>query len=99
MSNPDLKSRWIKVISTHGQIRGVAVQATELVQEMANLHDLKGWGARGVGEATIAALLIASYCKAGERVNVNIRGSGHFLQALVDAHPEGHVRGFVTNVK
>jgi molecular chaperone Hsp33 len=52
-------------------------------------------GSRGLGEALVGALLIGSYCKPGERVNLNIQGSGFYKQALVDAHPDGSVRGFV----
>jgi molecular chaperone Hsp33 len=90
-----MPSRWIKIISDHGNIRGVAIQATDLIRDMADLHGLRGMGARGLGEAVLGALLIGSYCKAGERVNLNIQGSGFYKQALVDADPEGHVRGYV----
>lgn len=88
-------SHWIKCIATHGNIRGVAIQATELVREAARLHQVENLGAQGLGEAMIGALLIASYVKSGERVNLNIQGSGHYIQALVDAYPNGTVRGYV----
>jgi molecular chaperone Hsp33 len=94
-SSASTSDRWVKCISTQGNIRGVAIQATELVQLMAERHQLKGEGARGLGEAVIGALLIASYCRPGQRVNLNIQGSGHFKQALVDAYPEGRVRGYI----
>src|SRR5262245_52067632 len=71
-------SRWIKCISTPGNIRGVAIQATELVREAAKIHGVGETGARGLGEALIGALLIGSYCKPGERINLNIQGSGYF---------------------
>ena len=87
--------RWMKCISTRGNIRGVAIQATSLVQKMAELHQLKGPAIQGFGEAVIGALLIASYCKQGQRINLNIQGSGLFKQALIDAYPEGAVRGYV----
>jgi molecular chaperone Hsp33 len=61
---------------------------------MADMHKLTGVQAQGLGEAVIGALLIASYCKQGERVNLNIRASGHTQQALVDAYPNGQVRGY-----
>jgi molecular chaperone Hsp33 len=94
-SYPD---RWIKCISTKGNIRGVAIQASGLIREMAKMHKLEGEQAKGLGEAVIGALLIASYCKQGERVNLNIRASGHTQQALVDAYPDGKVRGYtITN--
>lgn len=88
--------RWVKIISTQGNIRGVAVQATDLVRSTAELHGLKGMGARGLGEAMVGGLLIASYCKMEERINLNIRGSGFYRQALVDAYPNGTVRGYLT---
>ena len=88
-------SRWIKCISTQGSIRGIAIQATDLARELADMHGLKGLGARGLGEAAVAALLVSSYCKNGERINLNIRGSGHYSQALVDAYPDGKLRGYV----
>ena len=87
--------RWMKCISTHGNIRGVAVQATDLIQKMADRHHLKGAAVQGFGEAIIGALLVASYCKQGQRINLNIQGSGLFKQALIDAYPEGMVRGYV----
>ena len=48
-----------------------------------------------MAEATVGALLVGSYCKQGERINLNIQGSGYFQQALVDAYPDGAVRGYV----
>ncbi|MFL5814674.1 MAG: Hsp33 family molecular chaperone HslO [Bdellovibrionia bacterium] len=90
-----VSSRWLKCISTEGTIRGVAIQATELVRSMVEMHQLQGAGARALGEAVIGALLIASYCKDKERINLNIRGSKGIFQALVDAYPDGTVRGYI----
>jgi molecular chaperone Hsp33 len=92
---PGPTDRWIKIISTQGNIRGVAVHATGLVQEMATQHGLEGLGAQGLGETVMGALLLAATCKPGERMNLNIQGSGRYRQALADAHPDGTVRGFV----
>jgi molecular chaperone Hsp33 len=93
---PVSRDRWVKCISTGGFVRGVAIHATSLVQEMADRHGLSGDAARSMGEAVMGALTIGSYCKSGERVNLNIRGSGCVRQALVDAYPDGRVRGYVT---
>jgi molecular chaperone Hsp33 len=90
-----MRSRWVKAVSTDGTIRGVSIQATGLIQEMANTHGLQGEDARALGEAVIAALLLGSYCKEGERINLNVQGDGWVTQALVDAYPNGSVRGFV----
>ena len=89
-------SRWIKCVSTQSNIRGVAIQATGLVQEIADRHGIQGQTQKGLGEAVVAGLLIGSFCKAGERINLNIQASGLYRQALIDAHPNGTVRGYVS---
>jgi len=89
------KSQWIKCIATHGTVRGIGIEATSLVREMAMTHGLKGHGAKALGESVMGALLIASFCKQGERINLNIRGTGKVSQALVDAYPDGGVRGYI----
>jgi molecular chaperone Hsp33 len=88
-------SRWVKCISGKGNMRGVAIQATRLVQEMVKIHGVRDEAANSLGEAVMGALLLSSYCKGTERINLNIRGSGRVRQALVDAHPDGTVRGYV----
>lgn len=95
MTTRKMADRWLKCISTNGNLRGVAIQATELIQSMASMHQLHGLSAQALGEAVMGALLIGSYCKNQERVNLNVRGSGDIKQALVDAHPDGSVRGYV----
>ena len=86
---------WIKCIATNSNIRGVAIQATELARDLARRHHLKGPGAQGMAEAAMGALMVASFCKQGERINLNIQGNGRFQQALVDAYPDGSARGYV----
>ncbi|MEO5968861.1 MAG: Hsp33 family molecular chaperone HslO [Bdellovibrionia bacterium] len=88
-------SQWVKCISLQDNIRGVAIQSTQLIQEMATRHQLRGEGARGLGEAVVAALMLSSFCKKGQKVNLNIQGQGLYQQGLVDAHPDGTVRGYV----
>lgn len=88
-------SRWVRIISTHGNLRGVAIQAAGLIDQMVGIHGLHGVHAQGLGEAVMGALLMASYCKDGERINLNLQGSGWYQQALVDAYPDGKVRGYV----
>lgn len=88
-------STWIKAITTNGALRAVSVQGTDLVREVAQLHHLAGHSALMLGEAVLGALLLVSSSKPGERLNLNVRGSGSILQALVDARPEGSIRGYV----
>jgi molecular chaperone Hsp33 len=88
-------SKWIKCMSTAGNVRGVSIQATELVRSIAQMHGLKGDSAKALAETLMGALLVASYCKGGDRINLNIQGSGRIKQALADAYPDGAVRGYV----
>jgi len=91
-----MASEWIKYLSNPGSIRVVVLHATELVDEMAKLHALSGGYARAMGEATVAALMLATYAKPGEKVNLQVQGSaGRVAQALVDASPDGKVRGYL----
>jgi molecular chaperone Hsp33 len=95
--SPSASSRdhWIKCISTQGNIRGVAVNVTGIINTLAEAHQLNGVHVQALGEALMGAILIAAYTKPGERINLNIQGSGHTQQAFVDADPNGTVRGYV----
>jgi molecular chaperone Hsp33 len=95
MTSTQSLDRWLKCISANGNLRGVAIQATQLIQSMAAMHKIEGSAAQALGEAVMGAMLIGSYCKNQERVNLNVQGSGDIKQALVDAYPDGSVRGYV----
>lgn len=90
-----MKDQWIKCISSSGTLRGISIRATDLVRELATLQELKPEGSQALGEALIGGLLISSFCKTGEHVNLNVRGDGFCKQALVDAYPNATVRGYV----
>lgn len=83
-------------MTSEGTVRAVAIQANEVVKTLAAWHPhLLEDSQLRLGEATVAALCVASYCKDGEHVNLNIRGTGVVRQAIVDATHEGVVRGYV----
>jgi molecular chaperone Hsp33 len=88
-------NQWIKALLQNGNVRAVAIQIKDLVQELGDAQKLSDVGYRGLGESMVSALMYASYVKEGERINLNIQGNGHYSQALVDAHPDGQVRGYV----
>ncbi len=88
-------SHWIKCITQSGTVRAVSIEATHVVREIAHIHNINGEPSQSLGEAVIAALLVGSYCKSGERVNLNVKSSGSIRQAIVDSRPNGHVRGYV----
>lgn len=87
--------RWVKCISSTGTIRAVAISATELARLLAKRHELNEVGSKALAESIVAGLILSSYCKSGEKVNLNIQGSGWCTQAIIDANSEAEVRGYV----
>lgn len=87
--------QWQKCISNSGTVRGVAIRCTTLAQSLAALHGLTGEHARALGEALVGGFLLSSYAKDTERMNLNIRGDGWVKQALIDAYPDGSIRGYI----
>ena len=73
----------------------VAIDAGELLHQLILQQGLRGLGQGGYAEAIVGSLLIASQHKSNESINMNAQGSGLFKQAIVDASPEGRVRGFL----
>jgi len=88
-------SRWRKLLTDPGHIRLVALDASTLARELADLQKLSGSAQVGLADAAVGALLIASSHKSNESINLNAKGSGHFRQAIIDASPDGRARGFV----
>jgi len=87
--------KWVKCISLTGTIRAVAIDATETVNLLAKRHKLSEAGTIALSEGVIAGLILSSYCKSGEKVNLNIQGSGWCQQAIIDANADAEVRGYI----
>lgn len=94
-----MKPAWSKWLTQPGNIRVVAIEATELARELSAQQTLKGSTQIGFSEAVIGSLLIASAHKSNESINLNAQGSGIYRQVVVDASPEGQVRGFLREQK
>lgn len=89
------QDKWVKCISSSGTIRAIAITATDIAQFASERHQIGETGQKALAECLIASLLLSSYCKSGERVNLNIQGSGWCHQAIIDANSEAEVRGYV----
>jgi len=88
-------SKWTKYLSDQNNIRAVVIEAKSLIQELMDCHQLSDVAGTGIGEASVGLLLIASAQKDGNRLNLSIRGDGLYKQAIIDAYPEGHMRGYI----
>ena len=80
--------KWVKCISSSGTIRAVAISAVEVANQMRMRHRTTLAGTVAMTEATIAGLILSSYCKGGEKINLNIKGSGWCHQAIIDANAD-----------
>ncbi len=89
------KDKWVKCLSSSGTIRAIAVTATEVAQTLTERHALSPSGGKALAESLIAGLLLSSYCKSQEKINLNIQGSGWCHQAIIDANADAEVRGYV----
>lgn len=89
-------SHWVKALLTTGTVSGIAIDATDLITQSVTRHELKDDKAiQRFGESVLGALLLASHCKKGDHINLNIRSSGSVFQSVIDAYPDGSVRGYV----
>ena len=87
--------KWVKCISSTGTIRAVAISATETANFICKRHKLSEAGSIALSEGMIAGLILSSYCKSGEKVNLNIQGSGWCRHAIIDANADAEVRGYI----
>ncbi len=76
-------------------LRAVHVRVTDTARIARMLHGLYPTTARLFGEAMAAGLLVASLQKDRGRVNLQVECDGPVRGLLVDADPEGNVRGYV----
>ena len=89
------QDKWVKCISSSGTIRAIAITATEVTKVLTERHQLAPAGSKAIAESMIAGLLLSSYCKSGEKINLNIQGSGWCHQAIIDANADAEIRGYV----
>jgi len=101
MSNEEKKillsgesDRRVRALVTDGNMRAVAVCAREIVSELGRRHGLDDTQMQRMGEALIAALLVATSVKEGERLNLNIQSSGQLRQVIVDVDHAANIRGY-----
>jgi molecular chaperone Hsp33 len=87
--------KWVKCISGSATIRAVAITATEVSSLLAERHGLGPNGSKALAESIIAGLILSSYCKSGEKINLNIQGSGWCNQSMIDANADAEIRGYV----
>jgi molecular chaperone Hsp33 len=89
------QDKWVKCISSTGTIRAVAITATDVARFAAQRHGTSEIATIALSEALVAGLILASYSKGEEKINLNIQGSGWAKHAIIDANAEAEVRGYL----
>lgn len=87
----------VKGLAFNDQIRIMAVDATETVEEAHRRHDTWSNASAALGRTLTGALLLASGMDEDDHLTVRIRGNGPLQQIIVSADGHGHVKGYVTN--
>ncbi|MCX5907158.1 MAG: Hsp33 family molecular chaperone HslO [Deltaproteobacteria bacterium] len=85
----------VRVIGDKYNVIGMAGVTTELVDEARRLHGTSRTASAALGRALTGGLLMGSLLKRGQRVALKFEGGGPLKKILVEADPDGTVRGFV----
>jgi molecular chaperone Hsp33 len=86
----------VRTLAAEAGVRGLAAVTTDLVEEARQRHGTYPTATAALGRALTAALLLGGLGKDGERVSLEFSGDGPLRGILVDATPDGFVRGYVT---
>lgn len=84
-----------RFVMADNMIRGAVVKATRLVNEMQANHELGSIETLVLGQAYIAASLMASGLKGKDRISIQIKCDGPIGGLDVESNVFGEVRGFL----
>jgi len=87
--------RMTQFVADGGRIRGAYVQGNLVMREMAANHGLGVFETYVLGQAYLAALLMASTLKGEDRLNLSVQADGPAGGFTVDANAYGEVRGYL----
>ena len=87
-----------KYLAYEKSVRVMAVDATEMVQEIRDLHGLSNLATAALGRVCIVASMIASTLKNDDdRLTIQIKGEGPIGSIVVCADKHLNVKGYVTD--
>jgi molecular chaperone Hsp33 len=86
-----------RFVSNDLTLRASAVDATEVVAHMQQLHNSYPVATSGVGKAIVGSLLLASQLKDKQQIGLLFRGNGPLKSIYAEATFEGNVRAYTPN--
>ncbi|WP_059103607.1 Hsp33 family molecular chaperone HslO [Shouchella shacheensis] len=86
-----------KATAFNGQVRALALVATDMVAEACRRQDTWPTASAALGRAMMGGTLMAAMLKGEEKLTVRVEGNGPIGQILIDAHANGTTRGTVTH--
>jgi molecular chaperone Hsp33 len=84
-----------RIITTSGNVFGIACNTTNLVNEACRRHDLGPTAAAALGRALTGAVLIAGLLKDDQSVQLIFEGNGPLGKVIAEANNDGECRGYV----
>ena len=78
-------------------VRIYAAQTTSLVEQARKIHQTWPTASAAFGRFLTASAMIGLMYKKGERITLRIKGNGPIGSMLVEANPDGEVRGEIQN--
>jgi molecular chaperone Hsp33 len=85
----------LKAISADGTIRAVIATTTNLVAEARARHNLSYTATAALGRALTGGALLTPVLSKQGQVILKFQGNGPLGKIMVDASPEGNVRGYI----
>src|SRR5512136_21651 len=86
----------VRAISDKANVIGLTCITTGIVDEAARIHGTSRTASAALGRALTGGLLMGALVKRGQRVGLKFEGNGPLKRIIVEADPEGTVRGLVS---
>ncbi len=88
----------VRAVTKNNAFRAIAVDATDMIQEISGYHHASKLGVTILGRALIGGLLLSNaLLKDDDRLVLTIDGNGPAGKIVVETSAEGQVRGYVSN--
>ncbi len=93
-----MKDQLVKALVCQGRVRVYLVHTTQMVQEAHERFDTHPTASAALGRTlTVGSMMGAMLKSEKEMLTITINGHGPIGTIMVDAYPDGSVRGFVSD--